>query len=85
MEGFAMTDYDLTVDFMDMTDDRHLWTRIEDARPGFSPIVDSYVVVGCDDADPAVARVLAIDPNGNIELDVLPGGVEAHHSLLTSA
>lgn len=80
-----MIEYDLTADFMDMTDDCHLWTRIEDARPGFSPIVHSYVVFGCDGADPAVACVLADDSNGDIELDVLPGAVEAHYSLLTPA
>ncbi|MGH9057551.1 MAG: hypothetical protein ACRDYY_17080 [Acidimicrobiales bacterium] len=80
-----MTEYDLTVDFMDMTDDRHLWTRIEDARPGFAPTVGSYITIGCEDADPAVAQVLTIDPDDNIELDVLPGGIGAHLELLTSA
>jgi len=28
-----MSDYDLTVDFMDMTDDGRLWTLLDDARP----------------------------------------------------
>jgi hypothetical protein len=31
--GAAMSDYDLTVDFMDMTDDGRLWTLLDDARP----------------------------------------------------
>ena len=80
-----MTGYDLAVDFMDMTDDRHLWTRVEDVRPGVVLSVGRYVTVGCEDADSAVAKILTVDPNGNIELDVLPGGVEAHRELLTSA
>ncbi len=29
-----MTTYELAVDFMDMTNDRRLWTRLEDARAG---------------------------------------------------
>jgi hypothetical protein len=80
-----MTDYELAVDFMDMTDDRRLWTRSADAVPGFQAVVGRYVVVGDDDADAKVARIVSIDPNGNIELEVLPGSVESHQDLLTPA
>lgn len=78
-----MTTYDLTVDFMDMTDDRRLWTRLEDARPGFVPIAGRHVVVGCDDADPAVAKILSVNADGHIELEVLPGPVDSHRDLLS--
>ena len=54
-----MAEYDVAVDFMDMTNDRHLWALLEDARPGFVPIAGRYVVVGCEDADPAVANPYA--------------------------
>ena len=77
-----MPGYDLAVDFI-MTNDRRLLTRIEDARPGFTPIVGRYVVVGDEDAEPAVARVPLVDIDGNIELEVLPGGVDSHRDLLT--
>ena len=80
-----MTDYDLAVDFMDMTDDRHLWTHLEDARHGFVPIAGRYVVIGCEDAIPAVAKILSVDHEGHIELEVLPGDVESHKDLLTPA
>lgn len=80
-----MTGYDLDVDFMDMTNGRRLWARIEDARAGFVPIAGRYVVVGCEDADPAVAHVVSVDAAGNIQLAVLPGSVEAHHHLLNPA
>ncbi len=80
-----MTAYDLTVDFMDMTNNRRLWTRTDDARPGLRPTVGAYLVVGCEDADPAVARVCLIDADGNIELEVLRGSVESHHDLLALA
>lgn len=77
-----MTNYDLAVDFMDMTGTRRLWTRHEDARPGFTPSIGAHVVVGCEDADPAVARIVTIDDGGNIELEVLAGSVESHQDLL---
>lgn len=77
--------YDVAVDFMDMSDDRRLWTRSSDARPGCDPTVGSYVIVGDDDADPRVARIVAVDGDGNIELEVLQGSVESHLHLLAPA
>jgi hypothetical protein len=73
---------DLTVDFMDMSDDRHLLTRLHDARPGFVPIVGSYAVVGDEDAEPRVAKVVGIGADGIVELEVLPGSVASHAALL---
>ena len=77
--------YDTAVDFMDMTEDRRLWTRSVDARAGVNTSVDRYVIVGDDDADPRVARIIERDAEGNIELEVLPGSVESHHDLLNPA
>lgn len=77
--------WDVAVDFMDMTDDWRLWTRSSDARPGVDPTVGTHVIVGDDDADPRVARIVSVDANGNIELEVLPGGVETHRHLLAPA
>ena len=76
---------DLVVDFMDMTNDRRLVTRTIDARVGYQPVVGSYAVVGDADAEPKVARILTIDERGVIELEVLPGTVEAHRDLLAPA
>lgn len=76
---------DLVVDFMDMTNDRHLVTRVLDARVGYVPTVGAYAVVGDADADPKVARILSIDDRGIIELIVLSGSVEAYRGLLTPA
>jgi hypothetical protein len=70
---------------MDMTDDRRFWTRIEDSKPGFVPVAGHYVVVGCEDADTAVARILSVDIEGNIELEVLPGTAESHRDLVVPA
>jgi hypothetical protein len=79
------TEYDVAVDFMDMTDDRHLWARRSDSRNGLRAEVGSYVIVGDEDADPRVARIVEVDPDGNIELEVLPGSVEANRGLVTRA
>lgn len=75
-------DLDLDVDFMDMTNDQHLWTRLEDARPGFVPVAGRHAIVGDDDAVPAVARILSVNAEGHIELEVLPGSVDSHRDLL---
>jgi hypothetical protein len=77
--------YDVAVDFMDMTNDLRLWARPADLRPGFEPSVGLHVVVADEDADPRVARVVAIDPKGNLDLQVLPGSVESHRDLLARA
>jgi hypothetical protein len=81
----ATTEYDLAVDFMDMTDDRRLWARRSDARHGFQAEVGGYAIVGDEEADPRVARIVSIDPDGNIELEVLAGSVEANLGLVTPA
>lgn len=77
-----MTRHDIDVDFMDMTADRRLWSIAADVRPGFTVVIGAHAVVGCDDADPAVARILAVDDDGNIELEILDGPVESHQDLL---
>lgn len=77
-----MSEYDVAVDFMDMTRDRRLWTRRGDVRPGLTLKVGDYVTVGDEDADPAVARVVRMESDHVIELAVLPGGVEDHRDRL---
>jgi hypothetical protein len=78
------TGVDIAVDFMDMRDNGRLWTLTEDVRPGFEPTVGQYAVVGDDDADPAVARIVSVDADGGIALEVLGGGVDEHRHLLTT-
>ena len=77
--------YDIAVDFMDMTYDSRLWARRTDVRRDVDPAVGRHVVVGDDDADPKVARIVSIDGDGNLELEVLPGTVESHLDLLAQA
>lgn len=75
---------DLWVDFMDMTRNHHLLTRLVDARPGYRPVVGEYAVVGDEGADPRVARVLSI-VDGIIEVEVLPGPMDRHRDLLANS
>ncbi len=78
-------DYEIAVDFMDMTADRRLWARSDDALAGVEVAIGRHVVVGDEDAAPRVARVMSIDARGNIELEILPGSVESHADLLAHA
>ena len=48
-------DYEIAVDFMDMTNDRHLWARPAEARADVELSIGRHVVVGDEDADPKVA------------------------------
>lgn len=84
----AMTiqpEFDIWVDFMSMTDDRRLWSRLIDVRPDFVPIAGQYAIVGCEDAFPAVARIITVDIEQGIQMEVLDGTVEEHQHLLTTA
>ena len=78
------SEVDIAVDFMDMTNAGRLWTRMADVRPGFVPIAGRYAIVGCEDADPAVARLVTVDIERGIQLEVLDGDIEDHRHLLTS-
>jgi hypothetical protein len=77
--------HQINVDFRDMTNDGRLWVRDADARPGVEIAVGRHVVVGDEDADPKVARIVSVDADGNVELEVLLGSVESHADLLTLA
>ncbi|MBK5223704.1 MAG: hypothetical protein JJE52_12710 [Acidimicrobiia bacterium] len=76
---------DIAVDFMDMTNDRRLWVRPTDVRVGFDPAVGRHAIVGDDDADPRVARIVNISGDGLLQLEVLPGPREAHRDVLARA
>lgn len=78
-------DYEVAVDFMDMTKDRRLWARSVDVRPDVKLTVGRHVIVGDEDADPKVARIVAVDDAGNVELEVLRGSVDSHADLLAPA
>jgi len=70
---------------VDMTNELRLWARVVDVRGGFEHVAGRHAIVGDDDADPRVARIVATDAVGNLELQILPGSVESHLDLLARA
>jgi hypothetical protein len=45
-------------------------------------IVGSYLIVGDEDAEPAVAEVVSVDAKGVVLVRVLPGPAEQHLHLV---
>jgi len=76
--------YDIWVDFQRMQDDGRLLARARNARPGLTIVAGTYLLVGSEDADPAVAHVTSVTADGSIELHVLPGAASEHLALLHS-
>jgi hypothetical protein len=73
--------WDLWVDFMRTDEDGLTHASMRNARPGLTLHVGDHIVVGNEDADPAVARVVSVDPDGIVLLAVLPGPAEDHQAL----
>jgi hypothetical protein len=78
-------DYDLWVDFQRMQDNGRLLARSRNARQGLTLVAGMHLVVGCEDAQPAVARILAVTADGSVELQVLPGPIEQNRGLLPTS
>lgn len=74
--------YDMWVDFQRMQDDGRLLGRTRNARAGLTITAGMYLLVGCEDAEPAVAQVLSVTVDGSVELQVLPGAARDHSALL---
>jgi hypothetical protein len=83
--GKLTMDWDLWVDFQRMQDSGTLLARSHNARPGLTLVAGMYLVVGCEDAEPAVARVLAVTADGSVQLQVLEGPVDLHRNLLATS
>lgn len=58
--------------------------HLDDAALGNEIKVGRYLMVGDDDADPAVAQVIEVKDDGTVLLRLLPGHAEQHSSLLGS-
>jgi hypothetical protein len=52
------------------------------AAEGTKLVVGEYIVVGNEEADPAVAEVIQVGPDGLVLVRVLPGPAEAHLDLM---
>jgi hypothetical protein len=65
--------WDLWVDYQRRDGDGLTHASVKDASPGVALAVGECVVVGNEEADPAVAKIVAIDERGIVLLRVFPG------------
>lgn len=73
-----MTAWDLWVDYHRTDGDGLTHTHLEDVESDIEIVPGVYVVVGNEEADPAVAEVVSVESNGIVLLRVLPGPAEEH-------
>lgn len=74
--------WDLWIDYQARRADGLTPTLVRFGRPGASLKVGSFVVVGADDAEPAVAEVVEVRDDGVVLVRVLPGPASDHRELL---
>jgi hypothetical protein len=76
--------WDLWVDFMCTDENGLTHANRLDAAPGLVLEPGMHVIVGDEDADPAVAEVVSVDEYGIVLVRVLPGPAEQHLHLVSS-
>lgn len=76
-------DWQLWVDYHRTDAEGLTHGNIRNATPGTKLVVGEHVVVGNEEADPAVAEVVQVGPDGLVLVRVLPGPAEAHLDLLS--
>lgn len=72
------TAWDLWVDYHRQDADGLTHAHLDDVESDVEIVPGIFVVVGNEDADPAVAEVVSIDPDGIMLVRVLPGPAEDH-------
>src|SRR5437016_5201995 len=79
----AAPPWDLWIDYMAREPSGLTPTLLRYASPGADIRVGSYVLVGSEDAELAVAEVVEIDDRGVAMVRVLPGPADDHRHLLS--
>lgn len=74
--------WDLWVDYHRTDGDGLTHTRADDLERPLDLRAGMHLVVGNEEADPAVAEVVAVEPDGVVLVRVLPGPVDDHVALL---
>jgi len=74
--------WDLWIDFQAEDADGLTPALVEHARPGVTVEAGRYLVVGSEDSELAVARVVSVEPNGVVYARVLPGPAGEHLHLV---
>lgn len=70
--------WDLWVDYHRTDGDGLTHTNARHAATGVTLRPGVFLVVGNEEADPAVAEVMSVDPDGLVLVRVLPGPAEEH-------
>ena len=70
--------WDLWVDFHRVDSEGLTHASVEDAEAGVEVRTGRFLVVGDEDAEPAVAEVVDVKENGVVLLRVLPGNAREH-------
>ncbi len=71
-----MASWDLWIDYHRRDGDGLTHGNVRNARPGVAIKPGRHVVVGNDEADPAVAEVVQLDDDGVVLVRVLPGSLD---------
>lgn len=79
----VMTAWDLWVDFHRIDSDGLTHAHLKDLTRDVELHDGQYLLVGDEDADPAISQVVALQPDGEVLLRVLPGHADLHRELLT--
>ena len=74
--------WDLWVDYHPTHGNALTHTNVRNAEPGVELKQVEHVVVGNEEADPAVAEVVAVKPTGVVLVKVLPSQAEDHLDLV---
>lgn len=80
MEGSIA--YDLWIDYHRVDAEGLTHAHLRNAIDAEKVQAGSYVVVGAEDAESAVAHVVEVAPKGVVLVRVLPGPVDAHLELI---
>ncbi len=74
--------WDLWIDFQSEDADGLTPALVDHGRPGTTLEAGTYVLVGSDDSELAVARVVSVEPDGLVYARVLPGSASEHLHLV---
>lgn len=74
--------WDLWVDYHRTDENGLTHSNVRNAAAGVELRAGSHIVVGNEEADPAVAKIIEVHADGTILVSVLPGPVDTHLHLV---
>ena len=77
--------WDLWIDFQAQDEGGLTPALVEHARLGVDVTAGRYLLVGSEDSELAVARIVSVDPDGVVQTRVLPGPAAEHFHLIGSS